>query len=76
MINNTALVLETYTILELDEEGRIDNEEDEGAHVYVDQYEDEILEVWKKREDGFYFVFSSRLEIGYWVSSNLVTIKE
>jgi hypothetical protein len=43
----------------------------------VDQQLGDELEVWGEREsDNFYFVYSQRLEIGYWVHPNLIEFKD
>lgn len=64
----------TYAVLILDENGLVIEPDDLSSCMDVDQFKDEILEVWKEREDGFLFVYCERLEIGYWVSPNLITI--
>lgn len=61
MINHgcvRAKVKETFELISID----------------VDQFRGETLEVWQERSDGFYFVYSDRLEIGYWVHPRLIEI--
>jgi len=65
----------TYSVLNLDEYGVVvDDVENNGSCIDVDQYMNDELEVWKEREDGFLFVYCDRLEVGYWVIPSLVTI--
>jgi len=68
----TAKVKETFAVLTLDENGCITD--DELISIDVDQLRGETLEVWKERSDGFYFVYSDRLELGYWVHPRLIEI--
>lgn len=68
----TATVKETFAVLTLDDDGCV---VDDGVScVDVDQLAGEELEVWKQRCDGFYFVYSERLEIGYWVNPRLIEV--
>jgi len=69
----TATVKETFAILTLDDDGCI-VDDDGFSSLDVDQIIGEQLEVWKLRDDGFYFVYSARLEIGYWVNPSLIRI--
>ena len=73
-----ARVITCFVVLELDDEGCIWNEEDGDLNhgLDVSQWADEVLEVWKERGDGFIFVYSSRLEIGYWAKSELFEVLE
>jgi hypothetical protein len=66
----------TYTVLSFDEEGGLlDGDADnEIGDIDVKQYRGETLEVWKERQDGFLFVYCNRLEIGYWVLSDHITM--
>lgn len=56
---------QTYTILGLDDDQCVTD--CDHPSIMIDQYEDEKVEVWKEREDGFLFVYCNRLELGYWV---------
>jgi len=67
------VVIKNYVILELTEDGLPAGEDD--SEILVEQYEDEKLEYWKTREDGFHFVFCNRLGVGYWVHPNLVKME-
>jgi len=70
-----AKVNKTYSVLNLDEDGElVDDVENNGSCIDVDQFKDDELEVWKEREDGFLFVYCNRLEIGYWVMPSHVTL--
>lgn len=67
-----AVANQNYQVLGLDEDGNI--ADTEYPDVEVDQYQDDLLELWKTRKsDGFHFVYCNRLEIGYWVMPTLVT---
>jgi hypothetical protein len=60
-------VKNNYTVLGVNSEGDIDENEDD-PEIAIDQFYGERLEIWKQRKsDGFLFVYSRRLEIGYWV---------
>ncbi len=64
-----------YVILCIDEQGAVAHDEYTGVIDYtVTQCSSDVLEVWKSREDGFLFVYCNRLEIGYWVSPDLVNL--
>jgi hypothetical protein len=68
----TAIANEDYTILALDDDlVKVDHD---SPQICIDQFEGEEIDVWKKREDGYLFVYCNRLEIGYWVLPSLVTI--
>jgi hypothetical protein len=68
----TAIATATYTILALDED--LDIVEHDSPDISIDQFEDEELEVWRTREDGFLFVYCNRLEVGYWVNPSHIKI--
>lgn len=74
-VNTTAKVKETFVVLELNEDGGLCVNGD-SSELGVDQFIGETLEVWKRRADGFCFVYSDRLEIGYWVNPMLIEIQE
>lgn len=63
---------QTYTIIGLDDDLCLTASD--SPSIEIDQYEDDVLEVWKEREDGFLFVFCNRLEIGYWVIPSHITL--
>ena len=65
----TATAKATYSVLCFDDDLVIT---DAPPSITIDQFEGEKLEVWKKREDGFLFVYCNRLEIGYWVLPRLI----
>ena len=67
-----ARVNNTYTILELDEDGCV-VPDGGSSDIHIEQFEGDMLEVWKERSDGFLFVYCNRLEIGYWVLPGHVT---
>ena len=66
-----ATVKKTYAVICLDD--NLELTENTSPAITIDQYEGEKLEIWKKREDGFCFVYSSRLEVGYWVTPKNIT---
>jgi hypothetical protein len=70
-----AKIIEDYEVLILTEGGIPSGDDDDCVNVC--QYCGEELQYWKTRDnDGFHFVFSDRLNIGYWVHPRLVAIKE
>ena len=60
-----ATVKKTYAVICLDD--NLELTEDDSPSITIDQFEGEKLEIWKRREDGFCFVYCGRLEVGYWV---------
>ena len=76
MIGN-AITNQKYTVLALDEDLTVVADyENEHIEVEIEQFKGEVLEVWKKREDGFLFVYCNRLEVGYWVISSHLTLNK
>lgn len=70
-----AIANQNYVIVTMDEDGFfIPYEEVEyvADTISLEQYIGDRLEVWKEREDGFLFVFSEKLGIGYWVNPILI----
>jgi len=72
MKDKRAFANKTYNILAFDEDLTI--VENDNADIEIDQFEGDILEVWKTREDGFLFVYCNRMEIGYWVMPSHITM--
>jgi hypothetical protein len=70
-----AKVLQSFQILALDESGYVADDED-NCHLGVPQHKDDIVDVWKTREDGFHFVYCNTLNIGYWVRPCAIEIIE
>ena len=67
----------SYSVLLIDENFNVipESGDDDEAYECIDQPLEENLEVWKERpEDGFYFVFSNDLGIGYWDHPRLITL--
>ena len=73
-VMKTATAKATYSVLCLDDDLVIT--ENSSPSITIDQLEGDKLEVWKKREDGFIFVYCNRLEIGYWVLPRLIKLSE
>ncbi len=71
-LDKVAIADKTYTVLQLDGDGEISVD---ACCIEVDQFKGECLDVWKERDDGFFFVYCERLEVGYWVSPKLITIR-
>ena len=68
----TGMANQDYVILAFDDDmNLVDHDSPVGT---VDQLEGDDLEIWNEREDGFLFVYSVRLKIGYWVHPKLITI--
>mgnify|MGYP003658617596 CR=1 FL=1 len=72
-MNQRAIAKNTYEIIGWDEENNISQE---GSDICIDQFKGDYLEVWKYRGDGFVFVYCNRIELGYWVHPDLITISE
>tara|TARA_R110000851_G_scaffold6623_2_gene26584 strand:+ start:44 stop:274 length:231 start_codon:yes stop_codon:yes gene_type:complete len=71
----TVRVKTDFGIICFDENGvfTANNDGSEGQPLWVDQQKGDLLELWKFREgDGFFFVYCSKLEIGYWCHPALV----
>ena len=69
---NKAIVLSTFSVLRICEDGNVIDSLD--GTISLDQHAGDELEVWKERSDGFLFVYSDELGIGYWVHPVLIRI--
>lgn len=69
---NKAVVFSTFSVLRIREDGNVTDSLDETIPLY--QHAGDRLEVWKERSDGFLFVYSDELGIGYWVHPVLIRI--
>ena len=67
----TGTANEDYVILAFDDDMNLVDHDI--PNITVDQLEGDDLEIWNE-EDGFLFVYSLRLKIGYWVHPILITI--
>lgn len=73
-----AIAKQNYGVIHIDDCGEVvTNEDEQIISDSIDQYKGDKLQVWDKREsDGFYFVYCTRMLIGYWVHPNLIELIE
>ena len=69
-----ATANETYGFAAFNDEQQYVLADSDDADIFIDQSKGDVLEVWKERDDGFYFVYSNELELGYWVHPRLITV--